>query len=351
MQPLDTARVAAELQDFAQDFLDGMETLGRMGAVDYGATPKEVIYTEDKIQLYRYQPLSMARERIPVLIVYALVNRPTMLDLQPDRSTVRGLLEHGLDVYLIDWGYPDEGDQELSLDHYINGYLDRCVDQVCAACGQSDINLLGVCQGGAFSLCYTATHTKVKNLVTMVTPVNFQTPDNMLSRWIQAVDIEQMVETFGNVPGEFLNWIFLMLKPFRLTSQKYVHAVRLLKDEDKARNFLRMERWILDSPDQAGTAFREFVTGFFQDNGLIKGRIRIGQRAVRLRNIRVPVLNVFALDDHLVPPSASRALGRYVGCKDYQELEFRGGHIGIYVSAAAQRQIAPAIARWLRERV
>ncbi|MDH3638686.1 MAG: class III poly(R)-hydroxyalkanoic acid synthase subunit PhaC [Gammaproteobacteria bacterium] len=350
MQTFDTAAVVAELNEFAQDFVRGVQTLGTLDDLESGTAPREVIYTEDKLKLYRYRPATAEGSRVPVLIVYALVNRPTMLDLQPDRSTIRGLLEHGLDVYLIDWGYPDNRDCGLTLNDYINGYLDRCVDAVRTCCGAAAVNILGVCQGGAFSLCYTATHDKVKNLVTMVTPVDFHTPDNMLGHWIRAIDVDQIVDTFGNVPGELLNWVFLMLKPFRLTGQKYVHAVKLLGDPNKARNFVRMEKWILDSPDQAGEAFREFVTAFFQDNGLINDRIQIGQRPVHLRDIRVPVLNVFALHDHLVPSSASRPLARYVGTDDYQELEFSGGHIGIYVSASAQREIAPAIAAWFRAR-
>ncbi|MDH3281972.1 MAG: class III poly(R)-hydroxyalkanoic acid synthase subunit PhaC, partial [Gammaproteobacteria bacterium] len=277
MQPFDGAAVTAELNDFAQDFVRGIHTLGTLGEVESGSTPNDVIYAEDKLKLCRYRPTRPDGGRIPVLIIYALVNRPTMLDLQPDRSTIRGLLDHGLDVYLVDWGYPDERDRDLTLDHYINGYLDRCVDAVRTLSGQAAINLLGVCQGGAFSLCYTAIHNKVKNLITMVTPVDFHTPENTLSHWIRAVDVDQIVDTFGNVPGEFLNWVFLMLKPFRLAGQKYVHAVKSLGDPEKARNFMRMEQWILDSPDQAGETFREFVTVFFQDNALINDRVRIGQ--------------------------------------------------------------------------
>ncbi len=340
--------LAAELNEFAQDLARGLGTLTALGDVESGTAPRQVIYTENKLKLYRYRPLNAGGP--PVLIVYALVNRPTMLDLQPDRSTIRGLLAQGLDVYLIDWGYPDDGDARLTLDDYVNGYIDRCVNVVCAHSGGKQVNMLGVCQGGVFALCYTATHDTVKNLVTMVTPVDFHTEDNLLGHWIRTIDVEQIVDTFGNVPGEFLNWIFLMLKPFRLAGQKYVHAVKLLRDPDKARNFVRMEKWILDSPDQAGRAFAEFVTTFFQDNALVKRRARIGDRDVRLSDVRVPLLNVFARHDHLVPPSASRALADHVGSADYQELEFAGGHIGIYVSAASQQQVAPAIADWIRER-
>ena len=184
----------------------------------------------------------------------------------------------------------------------------------------------------------------------MVTPVDFQTPDNLLSAWVKSIDIDLLVDTLGNVPGELLNWTFLSLKPFILTGQKYVNMVDLLEDEVKLKNFLRMEKWIFDSPDQAGESFRQFVMDFFQNNGLINGGIRLGEHLVDLKNITCPLLNVYGEQDHLVPPDASRALRGLTGTKDYSEVAFPGGHIGIYVSGKAQKTIPPAIGEWLRER-
>jgi len=213
------------------------------------------------------------------------------------------------------------------------------------------INLLGICQGGAFSLCYTSMHPdKVKNLITMVTPVDFKTPDNMLSAWVQDIDIDLLVDTLGNVPGELLNWTFLSLKPFSLTGQKYLSMVDVLEDEDQLKNFLRMEKWIFDSPDQAGETFRQFIKDFYQNNGFLNGGVEIGGRTIDLKNVTCPVLNIYAEQDHLVPPDASRALRGITGSKDYTELSFPGGHIGIYVSGKAQKLVPPAISNWLDER-
>ncbi|MBS0395928.1 MAG: class III poly(R)-hydroxyalkanoic acid synthase subunit PhaC, partial [Proteobacteria bacterium] len=84
-------------------------------------------------------------------------------------------------------------------------------------------------------------------------------------------------------------------------------------------------------------------------NGFVRGTARIGERAVELKRVTMPVLNVYATEDHLVPPSASRALGGLVGSRDYEELAFDGGHIGIYVSRRAPA-VAAAIAAWLGRR-
>ena len=349
--PLQPDQILKDALDFNQKISRGMLTLRDVGDVEVGVTPKEAVYREDKLVLYRYKPTVDKPAKTPLLIVYALVNRPYMTDLQEDRSIVRNLLDHGEDVYLIDWGYPDGADRFLDLNDYINRYIHHCVQYICKAHGLRRINLLGICQGGTFSLCYTALHTeRVANLVTMVTPVDFHTSKNVLSDWARELDVDLLVDTVGNVPGELLNWSFLSLKPFRLTGQKYADMADILDDPEKLRNFLRMEKWIFDSPDQAGEAFREFIKYFYQQNRLVTGGLEIGGREVSLKQVTVPVLNVYATEDHLVPPESSIALEQHVGTKDYTAIAFPGGHIGIYVSGRSQKEVPPAIARWLQER-
>ncbi|MGD8957067.1 MAG: class III poly(R)-hydroxyalkanoic acid synthase subunit PhaC [Chromatiaceae bacterium] len=342
--------VLNEARGFNEKLAKGVGNLMDVGDIPSGVTPKEPVYKEDKLVLYRFKGEKPATNKTPLLVVYALVNRPYMTDLQENRSTIQGLLEAGQDVYLIDWGYPDAADRYLTMDDYINGYIDRCIDVICARHGIDKLNVLGICQGGTFSLCYAAMHPeKLRNLVTMVTPVDFKTPDNMLSHWVQNVDIDLLVDTQGNIPGEMLNWTFLNLKPYQLMAQKYLGVVDLMDDPKALKSFMRMEKWIFDSPDQAGETFRQFAKDFFQQNKLMKGEVQIGEYTVNLRNVTMPVLNVYAEQDHLVPPDASRAMKKYVGSKDYTELSFPGGHIGIYVSGKSQKTIPPAIGSWLNE--
>ena len=348
---LTSERITEELRSFSAKLAQGGQTLRDLGEIETGVSPREAVYQEDKLTLYRYQPRVAQPHPVPLLIVYALVNRPYMMDLQEDRSMIRGLLDAGLDVYLIDWGYPDAADRELSLTDYIHRYIDHCVDALRERCGQDAINLLGVCQGGTLSLCFSSLYPeKIRNLVTMVTPVDFHTPDNLLTHLIRHVNVDLLVDTLGNLPGQLLNFTFLSLSPFRLAGQKYVDLTDILDDAQALRNFLRMEKWIFDSPDQAGAAFRQFAKDFFQQNKLIKGEVNIGDRRVNLGNIVMPVLNVYAAQDHLVPPAASKALAECCGSRDYTEFSFQGGHIGIYVSGRAQREVPPAIAAWLLAR-
>lgn len=341
-----------EFQQFQANLAKGLKNLSEIGEIGAGVSPRDAVYQEDKMVLYHYLPTGDKKlNPTPLLIVYALVNRPYMADLQEDRSTIKGLMEADQDVYLIDWGYPDQADKYLNLDDYVNGYIDRSVDFIRKQHGIDKINLLGICQGGTFSLCYSAMHPdKVQNLITMVTPIDFKTEDNMLSRWIQEIDVDKAVDAMGNLSGDMLNYTFLSLKPLRLTGQKYLDMVNILADPKQAKNFMRMEKWIFDSPDQAGQAWREFCTWFYKQNKLVEGGLRIGDYEVDLKKITMPVLNVYATLDHLVPPTASKVLKNLISSKDYSEIEFPGGHIGIYVSGRAQKEIPPAIGKWLNAR-
>jgi polyhydroxyalkanoate synthase len=348
--PESFARLLQDAAAMQERGRSAMRALHDIGDVQVGLSEKTCVYVEDKIQLHRYAPLARSAKLPPLLICYAMVNRPYMLDLQPDRSLIRELLSFGIDVYLLDWGYPDGADRFTPLSEYVCGYLGRCIEFILERSAIDSLSLLGVCQGGTMSLCYTALQPPhIANLITMVSPVDFKTPENLLSKWAQHIDVELLTRS-GNVSGEFLNLVYLALMPFRLTQQKYVNLLQMEGDRAQLENFLRMEKWIFDSPDQPALAFREFIQWFFQENRLIRGELALDGRPVVLDNIRCPVLNIYAGNDHLVPPSASIPLGAHIGSEDYEPLQVDVGHIGMYVSGKARKTVPAAIARWLTER-
>lgn len=350
-----------EFTEFNRQAFEGLRTLNQMRdeQIQIGTTPKKEVYREDKVVLYHYIPTRKRPFEVPVLIVYALVNRPYMVDLQESRSLVRNLLEQGIDVYLLDWGYPTRADRWITLEDYILGYLANCIEAVSARHGGKPINLLGICQGGVFSLCYTALRQeRIKNLITMVAPVDFHVKSSgILNTWSgctpagePGIDADLVVEAMGNVPGEFMNFGFLMLKPFELGFQKYLDMLHIMGDEDRIINFMRMEKWIFDSTDQAGEAWRSFIKLMYQQNALVRGEVVLDGKRVDLRNITIPVLNVYAEQDHLVPPESSQALGKYLGTDDYTVESYPVGHIGMYVSGRVQKTLPPMLAKWIKAR-
>jgi polyhydroxyalkanoate synthase len=327
------------------------ETLNKLPEVEIASTPKTAVYTEDKLTLYRYDRKAEAKYKTPILIVYALVNTYKMLDLQPDRSYIKNLLDSGFDVYLIDWGFPAKSDRYISMDDYVNDYINNCVDFVRKKNRVESINILSICQGGTLSVIYSALYpNKIKNLVTHVTPIDFDTNDGLLFRWSKDMDFDKLVEGFdGLIPGDFLNQGFDMLKPM-MKVQKQQTLATSLDDEAKLTNFLRMEKWISESPAQTGECFRQFMKDLYQKNKLVKSELEVGGKKVNLKNLTSPLLNIYATEDHLVPPAATIPLNDVVGSKDKELYSFKGGHIGVFVGSKSQKELAPAVVSWLANR-
>jgi polyhydroxyalkanoate synthase subunit PhaC len=340
-----------EFSKTTEQLIKGYEVLQTVEEIDVATAPKKLVWQEDKVRLFHYEN-PQATCPIPILISYALVNRFDMMDLQPDRSLIRKLLSLGMDIYVVDWGYPTRTDRYLTLNDYITGYIDDCVDFIRQEHNIEKVNLLGVCQGGTFSLIYSALHpNKVQNLVTLVTPVDFSVEDGLLFKWSRHLDIDKIVDSNGGlVPGDFLNFAFDMLKP--TAKMKKMQAIPdLFDDKAKLMNYLRMEQWVADSPAQAGECFRQFIKDLYQQNKLMKGELVIGNRKVNLKNVTMPILTIYAAEDHLVPPSATKPLNDLVGSTDKTLFEFPGGHIGVFVGARSQKELGPTIAKWYNERV
>ncbi|GAB4145642.1 MAG: class III poly(R)-hydroxyalkanoic acid synthase subunit PhaC [Bacteroidia bacterium] len=338
------------LSETSTKLAKGYENLLKVEKIEIGTTPKDLVYTVDKVKLYRYRRDTPATYKTPLVVSYALVNRFEMLDLQHDRSFIKNMLDAGLDIYMIDWGYPTRSDRYLTLSDYVNWFLNDIIDFVRRKNGVEKVNLMGICQGGTISTIYSALHPdKIKNLVTLVTPIDFSTNDGLLFRWAKDMNIDRIVDTYGTVPGEFLNNGFAMLKPM-MKVNKYMGMVDIMQDEDKLLNFLRMEKWINDSPDQAGECFRQFLKDLYQGNKLIKGELELDGTKVQLKNLTMPVLNIYAEEDHLVPPAATIPLNDHIGSKDHELYKFPGGHIGVFVGGRSQKELAPAVTKWLKQR-
>ena len=314
-------------------------------------TPADVIYQEDKMRLLHYRPVRPANEIHPpaVLIIYALINRYIMLDLQPGRSFVQNLLNAGLDVYLIDWGYPNAFDRFLNIDDYINHYMDTAVDRIRHRIQHKEINLMGVCMGGTMSVIYTSLHPeKINTLVTLATPTNFNVDEAALFLWMKKLDIEKAYQVQGNLPGDMANLLYLLATPVA-TVDKYVHFLDGIEDTRFVETFLRMEKWIFDSPDMPAEVFREYFSNLLQKNLLIQNKQEVGGQQVDLGNITCPLLNMYGKTDHLVPPSAAEPLAEAVGSRDITSIAVDSGHVGIFVGSKSAKTICPQITRWIKE--
>ena len=356
--------LARELAEVRAKIERGAKLLAELkeDEIEIALTPKDEVWRRDSVTLHRYRPVVASPLAVPVLVCYALIGRYQMIDLERERSFVKKLLSQGLDVYVIDWGKPKRAQRWLDIDDYVNGYLDECVDVVRERSGAPKINLLGICQGGVFSLAYAALHPeKIKNLILTVTPVDFHADRGhevpgagYMNLWMRAAreeDIDLMVDAWGSLPGPLVGLAFLMMNPVNNIAKYTTDLVRIIDDPAKLKGFLRMERWIADRPDHPGEVLRQWLRDLYQRNLLVKNELVLGGERVDLGNVRMPVLNVYAKEDVIVPPPSSRGLKGRAGTADYTEIEVPGGHIGTFVGSKAQKTLAPAIVEWIKARI
>lgn len=328
------------------------DRLAELQTVAVGETPSDVVYRENKLALRHYESLTDDQCAVPILVVYALINRPYVLDLQPNRSVVRRLLEAGHDVYLVDWGEPSRLDASLTLADYVTRYLDNCVDVVRERSGQDAVNLLGYCMGGSMATMYAALYPeKVNTLGLLATGLYFDDTGGVLERWGDAdhFDPSVLADTFGTIPAEFLALGFAAMDPMSNTVSKYLSLADHLENEDFVANFGRMERWLDDGIDVAGSAYAEFVETVYQQNLLATNELELDGRRVDVTRIDMPVLQIVGTYDHLIPPTASTPFNDVVGSSDVGTIEYPTGHIGLSVSAAAHRDLWPEVAEWFLE--
>ncbi len=320
--------------------------------VQVATTPHDVVYEEDSLKLLRYRNEHSIDFAEPVLVCFALVNRPYILDLQPDRSVVRQLLKRGFDVYLVDWGIPTAADRTLRLHDYVCGFMNNVANFVCSHSDSPKLNLLGYCMGGTMSTMYTALNPEqVKNLILMAAPIDFSGDEGLLNVWTREeyFDVDGLIDAFGNCPGSFLQSGFQMMKPVQNYFEKYTGFIERMDNDDFLENYFAMERWVNDNIPVAGETFREFVKHLYQENRLVKGEFRLRDRAVKLEDINCPLLTLTAEHDHLVPPSSTLAIKDHISSKFVHHMSINAGHIGLAVSSKAHGQLWPDAAMWIAD--
>lgn len=345
------ATIVHQMHQYNQGILQASDHYKSIGSVDVGTTPAEIIHKGRNLRLLHYEPMVEKRHPVPLLVVYALINRYYALDLQPDKSWVRGMLKQGFDVYMIDWGSPQPIDRYITFDDYVNRYIDYFVDMIRDMSGQDKISLHGYCMGGSMSAMYTSLHQeKVKNLYLTSPVIDVEKDTTVLGNLSKHIDADLLVDNFGNIPPEFMYLCYNILKPFKQGVRKYMEFSKRSVDKDFVENFLRVEKWLYDTPAIAGETFRQWIKDIYQQNKLARNELQLGGKVVDLRKIDVPLLTVVAEDDHLVSPECSIPLNYIVSSEDKELKVYPTGHIGLLASEYSQEHIIPEVAEWLKER-
>jgi polyhydroxyalkanoate synthase len=317
-----------------------------------GQTPRDVIWTHRGTTLYRYR--SEARKHpIPVLLVFALINRPEIFDLRPGNSFVEYLLREGFDVFLVDWGVPDEEDADMGLAEFVCDELHWAVRETLRAASEEELTLLGWCIGGTLCAMYCALHPvgAARNAVLLTTPID---PSNSLyACWVghDQFDVDLVADAYRAVPGAGIDLANKLMKPVANYATTYRRLFQSILDGNDPRgSYQAMAKWVADNPPFPSQAYREWITWMYKENRLVAGRLRLREERVDLRRIEQNLLVVTAGADHIVPPEGTLPILDLVSSEDVTHFDRPGGHIGLMAGSKAKREIWPDLADWLRER-
>ena len=365
---------------------------------DFQLTPFDVEYTNGNIRLLHYHSGNKTNKnesKVPLLIIYAQINRFHILDIHPSKSVVKSLLNKGLDVYLLDWGYPTSKDNNMSLNDYIqyvkeaiqfitgkNKFTDKenvveshsKVENIQNVMSnrdkindkdiindkekdkkeneeveiQSKISILGYCWGGIIALIFASFYNKfIKNLTLMAAPIDFSKDTTILSTWAKSIDVDRLVEEFSHIDGQILDVGFIMRNPVRYFFDKYITMAKKYKNKEFIDTFIAVERWLYDTPIIPEKYFKQIVNDCYKNNLLIKGIMKVDGNIINLKNVNIPLLTIVAEKDDLVSPESTLEVNNYTSSKEKKTIRAPGGHVALCISKESHEKMWPEVAEWI----
>jgi polyhydroxyalkanoate synthase len=325
--------------------------------VPIAQTPKELVWTLNKAKLYRYVPVVPAEKRhpVPLLMVFALMNRPYILDLRPGHSFVEFMVKHGYDLYLLDWGTPGPEDKNLKFDDYALDYMPRAIRKMKTISGSDEFSLLGWCIGAILTTLYAALRGDdgLRNLILLTAPLDYSDKKAItFARWVDEryFDVDKVLAAFGNMPGEMIDYGAKALKPVENYVGNYLKLWDNIENPHVVESWQAMNTWVSDNVPLAGGAFRQLVVDLYRNDRLMRGEWMIRGERANLSRIKANLLTVIAEGDHITPPCQSAGIMAKVSSKDKELFRTPGGHIGIMAGSGADKRTWPHIQNWLATR-
>ena len=298
-------RVRRDVERNALRARNGIKLVAGVDRPGVGQTPKDVVWQRGRTQLWHYRNENV-RYGPPLLIVFSLISRSYILDLTPGNSFVEQLLEAGFDVYLLDWGEPDERDAANGLEDYVDDYIPAGIDRVLELSGAEEVNLFGYCFGGDLALLYAAHHpdAPLRSLTVLATPVDFRHMGPLADVFSVGRHGRRLVlGDDGNVPPSVVVQGFRTLKPTAEVS-RYVTLWEKLWNDEYVASYQAMTGWSDDHVPFPGAAARQTVAD-------ARARERDGERpAGRRRGPGAPRRHPGAVPDRARQPRPHRPDGR-----------------------------------------
>lgn len=317
--------------------------------LEVGQTSKSIVWKKNKATLWYYQA-ERKKYKTPLFLVYSLINESYILDLYPGMSMIEAFLKEGYDVYLLDFGKPDYGDNELTLDDYIMRYIQRAVQRAILHSDSEDLTLIGYCLGGTLATVYAALATEpIRNLILFAAPIDFEKLP-FLENWIEALRqdesiMEDFVDEYGIIPGKVMHiGMRMAISPFTYSS--YLSLLQRLDDEKSVRKWKLFNNWVKGHIPFAGSTFKQLITELGIKNKLVKNQLEIDGEKVNLANIHANLLTLATTGDEIVPEYLAKPIIDMVSSEDKTYECMSGGHVTIAMTG----EIPLVLKEWLAKR-
>lgn len=341
-------RIRREVERNSLRARNGIRMATGIQRTDVGLSPKDVVWSHGRTELWHYRSAQVSRKP-PLLIIYSLFNRSYILDLRPGNSVIEQLVEAGFDVYMLDWGVPDERDADNQLEDYVDSYIPAAIDRIIELSGSDSVNLLGYCFGGTLAMLHAAHHldSPLRSLTVLTTPADLQQCGPMTDMMART-DLEDVLGVDGMVPPGVLMQGFRTLAPVGEVTSR-VDLLEKLWNDEFVTAYQAMAGWANDQVPLPGGVARQLKQQV-TDNAFLNDRIMLGGDRVRLADITIPFMHVLGLRDHIIPPAAASPLVGLVGSEDKQELRLDAGHVGLMVGRTAAKNTLPVLIEFLQQR-
>lgn len=312
-------------------------------------TQAEVIAEAGSIQLLLYKS-EKKTSSLPMFFIPSFINRYYVLDLLPEKSLLQFYLNSGFDVYLLNWGEPEEEDKHLSLETFFDVHLDYLISVLKKNAKAEQFHILGQCLGGHIGLIYSLLKpVDVASLTLITTPVDFD-HGGKLTDWARhkSLNLDQFVEASGNTPWLWMQVGFLGMKPVQMLT-KYKKLFDRRHDSQFKRSFLALETWSFDNITVRGQFFLTLIQQFYQDNSWLNAGFEFCKKNLKISDLKVPVAVLNAEDDHIVPLDSTLHQDQVPLVQDFKKWNCRGGHIGALIGGYSQQNVWPEMLKWIQQ--
>ncbi|MBR1206236.1 MULTISPECIES: alpha/beta fold hydrolase [unclassified Bradyrhizobium] len=287
----------------------GMPSMVDMSAFKVGenlaTTPGAVIFRNELLELIQYTPTTPTVRKRPLVITPPQINKYYALDLSPDKSMVRFLLESGFQVFAVSWRNPTAAHRDWGLDTYVAA-LDEAVDAAREISGSADISMMGSCSGGITSTAYfatlgSATEKKIKNLVLAVCLLDPNSAEEstfgclMTPETMRAAKATSQLR--GIVDGHDLARMFAWMRPNDLIWNYWVNNY-LLGNQPPAFDILY---WNADTTRLPAALHGDYLDLYFSNPFVNAGKLTLNDKTIDMSKVKADSYVVAGVTDHITP--------------------------------------------------